>query len=481
MPRDGVPDNAHWVVSDLPISMGKAGTGLHAGSIGLTSWWRTRLRSPMIRPSTCPTSSNCCKPSESMIRSFKIRCRLCRYAFWALERNPKAPCDFYQSEEGRLAERSGFGAQRSPGVVDRRGRKGPATDWPADTPVYSQSPGAAVFNLICINCHGPQADTARSAGRYPRDDDRGQRTRRQPARWPVGPQERPGKLPCQSLLPLRSRKRITPAPQYPPIVWRRAISRSWAWVAPRPISPRPFSKSSPIPRYLESNARSGRRRQREYACHRGGACQRILEASGNFDLASGWPADKTPLIWTNGDALLWQRLCTLNNPAPVRAIRSNAVPPKWDPSFRIDPGANLFTGIPNMVKSGSQGYPGGVTVGTERGTVADRISSDVAFPWCVAIETSERDKANTVLDNPDNYLQGKRLPVCPDELITSDNRWTDADIRKWSYRGAINAGLVVFDYLDKIAKKQIVVQPRYDQCDLLSASATTAALTCSVK
>ena len=30
---------------------------------------------------------------------------------------------------------------------------------PADSPVYSELPGAAVFNMICINCHGAQADS----------------------------------------------------------------------------------------------------------------------------------------------------------------------------------------------------------------------------------------------------------------------------------------------------------------------------------
>src|SRR6202041_913404 len=28
----------------------------------------------------------------------------------------------------------------------------------ADAPVYLETPGAAVFKMICINCHGPNAD-----------------------------------------------------------------------------------------------------------------------------------------------------------------------------------------------------------------------------------------------------------------------------------------------------------------------------------
>ena len=41
---------------------------------------------------------------------------------------------------------------------DARPRWMKATPPPADAPVYMQSPGAAVFKNICINCHGPKAD-----------------------------------------------------------------------------------------------------------------------------------------------------------------------------------------------------------------------------------------------------------------------------------------------------------------------------------
>ncbi len=30
---------------------------------------------------------------------------------------------------------------------------------PAQAPVYSETPGAAIFKMICINCHGPNADS----------------------------------------------------------------------------------------------------------------------------------------------------------------------------------------------------------------------------------------------------------------------------------------------------------------------------------
>ena len=44
--------------------------------------------------------------------------------------------------------------------------------------------------------------------------------------------------------------------------------------------------------------------------------------------------------------------------------------------------------------------------------------------------------------------------------------YPDAD--KWATRGAINAGLAVFLYLDQLSKGLIQAKPLYNQCELLA-------------
>jgi hypothetical protein len=240
-----------------------------------------------------------------------------------------------------------------------------------------------------------------------------------------------------------------PVPLCRPTIWRLATLRSWALAA------RPLALSTA-----------------EELCHS------ILSDAGAalpFDVKLGWLNHDGPLIWTNGDAHLWQRLCTLNNPAPVRVIRANR---DWAGAFTFNGYADLYAGIANPIRSGETVYPAGQAVGTENGDVANEITADI-LPWCVAVEPSERSLADAYLNDPAHFLQGKRLPECPPGLLVPANRWTDTDRRKWSVRGAMNAGLAVFEYLDGISKKTITVKPRYDQCNLLKAAQDQAS--CTVK
>jgi hypothetical protein len=43
------------------------------------------------------------------------------------------------------------------------------------------------------------------------------------------------------------------------------------------------------------------------------------------------------------------------------------------------------------------------------------------------------------------------------------------DVKRWATRGAINAGLAVFVYLDALIGKDQPIPPRYNECNLLKA------------
>jgi hypothetical protein len=69
-------------------------------------------------------------------------------------------------------------------------------------------------------------------------------------------------------------------------------------------------------------------------------------------------------------------------------------------------------------------------------------------------------------------VRGNTIPFCPDGLVSPDNQLAAEagefkDGRKWAARGAINAALAVFLYLDQIERDPTKRKPLYNQCDLL--------------
>jgi hypothetical protein len=54
--------------------------------------------------------------------------------------------------------------------------------------------------------------------------------------------------------------------------------------------------------------------------------------------------------------------------------------------------------------------------------------------------------------------------------VKGTNVYTDANT--WGTRGAINAGLAVFLYIDQLSRGMITAKPPYNQCDQLNMSST---------
>jgi mono/diheme cytochrome c family protein len=132
--------------------------------------------------------------------------------------------------------------------------------------------------------------------------------------------------------------------------------------------------------------------------------------------------DFSMLIQSNGDAELWERLCSVDNPTPVRAL-SPSVP--WKEATRSE---LYVTGL------------------------FSRSSSSVGE---LCVQTRNNPDANA-------FAQREGLPICP----TSAAFWGSTEARRWALRGAMNAGLAVFAYLDEIVSGRKSAQPRFDECEL---------------
>ena len=166
MPPDGVPDRAHWVITDLTEPTG--------AWLPRRSDWRDILVDhdwsvltgdasdkaavkqvvEMLTvdkdPSNLPDAEHPGRVGIALSQKLKdFATKDMPFGIW---QNKKDSCAFPSSVPtvASLPE-----DQRLPWMEGKRGGRTP----PADSPLYMERPGAAVFNMICINCHGPNADS----------------------------------------------------------------------------------------------------------------------------------------------------------------------------------------------------------------------------------------------------------------------------------------------------------------------------------
>jgi hypothetical protein len=198
-----------------------------------------------------------------------------------------------------------------------------------------------------------------------------------------------------------------------------------------------------------------------------------LQDAFNHDIQEHTAATNGSLLTWNGDAELWLKLCTLNNPPPIRVLDvvEGALPLLNQRTFATAGGTAIdFDRLkPNFPYNL---YPIGTKVGNDRGGVDPCLTGqpgcDVPsvvrqpnlWPWCV-------------YDNPNHpqskvTAEQKGWPICPPlDILTADTGTSLTDqANSWAVRGAINAGLSVFLYLQWL-ETQSQPPPDYNECTLL--------------
>jgi hypothetical protein len=183
--------------------------------------------------------------------------------------------------------------------------------------------------------------------------------------------------------------------------------------------------------------------------------------------------NNSSLIFQNGDAELWSRLCSFGNIAPIKMV---VVLPGGD-GYRlwIDPD-QLYCGQAYDYTSDTfncaVGYPAATPIGNAAGGVDTTLSQDNAMPWCVQKPTDPKAAAWLAQQKA---ADGSAIPVCPDSFLIPQNRLQTAPGGKrfgldvWSTRGAINAGFSVFVYLRDFIGEAKPRAFRYNECELLEA------------
>jgi mono/diheme cytochrome c family protein len=369
-----------------------------------------------------------------------------------------------------------------------------APPMPANAPVYVASPGAAVFTTICFNCHGIQADSkgllADAISNLTGGDARVADLRD----GLLGPTTAPG---------MNREAVFGPDAAIMGLATDDLASRYVAWMTlggtekhlPQDVLTE-VSQSRVLGQVRTHIDQQGTPDMLKLGLS---LCEQIADSdpssgtSGTqFSLANlqstgqiGW-SQFTGLIDGNGDADMWLRLCNLGNRQFVRV----AIPfGGWTANTTFD---NLIVGAYGLYwAAGPNGedWYGANPVMDPQGNVSTGVSASNLFPICVQKPTdpTQLQYATTLLQANKIKTTNSVVPFCPgasqtnygDFLQESHKLYVDqtnvngddyVDGRKWAARGAINAALAVFAYLDEIERNPTQRQPLYTQCNLINSS-----------
>src|SRR5262249_26707292 len=110
------------------------------------------------------------------------------------------------------------------------------------------------------------------------------------------------------------------------------------------------------------------------------------------------------------------------------------------------------------------------------------VGAGVAQPWCVVKPEYHEPKfqAHAAELIAQTSIEGQPLPICPDEAYPPEvpevkrqyYSMTVDEMNRWADRGAINAGIQVFLYVQALSdpERRLKPKPAYDRCELLTAA-----------
>lgn len=457
--RDNVPDRPHWVVADF--------TDVAGDWFPRRPDWQSILVDQNFETVKNEEEQSVVETVQDLELSESFR----QYAI------TKAPYGLWEKKEG-----CNFSAQ--PTIASYVGDATPRwfsyqTQAQPTDPVYEQSPGGAVFTLICSNCHGQQADSESSLSDAILELTGGNTRVANLRDGFFGPVDSPGS---------NREKVFADAAALTGLSTETWAVRYLAWMAlggtqkKLPNIALTLVGNTPVlgvPRgtFFDPSVGSANMLGTAQAF-----CEHVLYNTRNgasettFNLTQGAidhgaATTGTSLINVNGDAELWERLCTTDNPSPVRIVSlpqawRNDLSPNYDFSLIRIQGSHPLFWATNPV-TGAVGYPSDAPVGNNHGKVVTGVTPDNLTPWCLLKPTDPAQITIAEQYVAAHAVDGQPLPFCPESLLAPENQWQDADVKRWARRGAMNAGLAVFSYIDALAHGQVTAQPKYDECEKL--------------
>lgn len=339
---------------------------------------------------------------------------------------------------------------------------------PLFAPVHEQSRGQAVFRAICQNCHGRDADS-RSPLATTIGELTGAETR--VANFVdglLGPKPAPGLFAEDEF---RINRGATPADWQVRYMLFMGLGGTEAVIPDIAVS---LVKTSPFYGASVQAGGAGGANMLEAAS---GKCSRMYDAQWQVNTGGLKVAIKTKTFLPGtAEYELWESLCSFQNEPVVRVLL---------PSERL---GVLFESFDSPMKlyrakddAGTWVYPSDHPVGNRLGKMQLGIQPDNYLPWCVVPTASvplEAVKARFTAEGVPDSL----MPICPEVLFATafggkqihalppialpalDNT---AVMSRITRRGAMNAGMAAYYYLDGFTKGTFTPAPAYDECKVV--------------
>ena len=460
---DGVPDHAHWVVTDLTERGG-------LWTPRRDDWKAILIDHQYPAPPSGPDAAKAFEAQKAIVVLLGSK-QLSDVEAFA---NTKFPLALWQNKPSCKLD------------SERAVKSYPASEKPVwfekanpdpEARVFQVHPGQAVFDMICINCHGPNAD---SLGRQADLLQTVTGGRSRVANFRSGlfnptAQDDPYDKPDLGLQVNRPRV-------FGPFASGAVSADDWgarylAWMAlggtqaeiPQLVLDQVsitgdagLIRSTPLPAKGANMLQVAQ-----------GACLAVQGYGGDNILPPVFhfrerEMSNNPLIPKNGDEELWRQLCALANPFVVRAIVPHVAS---DGSLKNDGDISAFaTTVCDGQGQPAPCYPSDAVVGDQHGeTVSGLDPAHNTFAWCVSRGFGAISDDKLVAFAQANSVNGKPLPICPASWEAGvANIDHAAESKVWADRGAINAGFLVFDFLDKFIKGELK-HVQYNQCELLPA------------
>jgi mono/diheme cytochrome c family protein len=505
-----LPLHPHWVVTDLTGPPGQ-------WAPRQTNWPQVLVEQQPVKP---PGIQQCANAPSGAQQAYQDELD----AIGLLQTATLAQVEDYTTKPipfGLWQQQTGCDLSQQPKAGSFQGAQRPqwmgAALTPDDAPVYVESPGAAIFKMICINCHGPKED---SNGRLAQNLATMTGGQALVANWHdglFGPPNAPG----ANIAPVFGTAEL-PAPGADPgftgpsTNWtlpgapdaddvRAARYLAWMGLGGTSVNiPTELLEIVAVTKVLDQHrvlnaaALSANMLSQAKALCLGllGSAFPGEPPANTLDPTKGYlQSQQLPksVIPANGDGEMWLRLCSLANPPPIHVLKE--VGGRLVVGQIIVSGnLSLETNAPGMLIAPDK-YPAGSPVGNATGGIDSYRKACQSAADCPATETCDASTKTCLnewpwcmdpSEDPGNAPSG--VPVCPQAVLQASHNCRtacgqsstcdttaypdapttcidDATASRWAVRGAINAGFAVYLY-----GKSIEVSgpaPDYNQCNLL--------------
>lgn len=456
--QDGIPDHAHWVPVDTTDNFA-------AGWIPRRSNWKSVIAERTVTVS--PQLNRVIDQLQGIYLSdqqkdFSLR---------------PVPMGMWGSACAESAS-----ALASPTVVEMRvsGLQRGANDledltnWifepnhdgsplPAFGHVHSQSRGQAVFQAICQNCHGRQADSRSPLATTIGELTGGETRVANFVDGIFGPKPAPGIFAEDTF---RINYGATPADWQIRYMLFMGLGGTEATIPEIAVA---LVKTSP---FYGSAVVAGNSTGANMLEAASGKCNEMLHTLWEVrNDHTVHPGNNFKFLLGTGEYELWEALCSYDNEPIVRVLSPSSS------NLRL-----FDANIPLLYRakddSGAWVYPADHAVGNRLGKYQKGIQPDNFLPWCVRTTPAfSREQLEAVFEA--EGVHESMMPICPDELFAKafggkeiyrleggENSFDNSVVvERVNRRGAMNAGIAAYYYLDGLTKGTFPPAQGFDTCE----------------